>query len=66
MNPHGLPSRMTVGKLLECLVSKTNSITGTKTHSKLFHNSQEIIEQSEEILKENGFNYRGKDYLICG
>lgn len=36
MNPHGLPSRMTVGKLFECLVSKSNSIRADKIHSKLF------------------------------
>jgi len=28
MNPHGFPSRMTVGKLLELLCSKTASLTG--------------------------------------
>ena len=30
MNPHGFPSRMTIGKLLEILTSKSGSILGKR------------------------------------
>lgn len=40
MNPHGYPSRMTVGKLLELLSGKAGTVEGDKTNDivyKKFH-----------------------------
>ena len=36
MNPHGFPSRMTVGKLLELLVGKTGVFEGRQAYSSAF------------------------------
>ena len=29
MNPHAVPSRMTMGQIVECITGKKNCITGT-------------------------------------
>ena len=64
MNPHGYPSRMTVGKLMELLSSKTGAMSGRLVSSTAFAGEQ-VDPISNEIMKY-GFNYLGKDILCHG
>lgn len=64
MNPHGFPSRMTVGKLLELVCSKAAALSGRLGDGTAFGgDSAEFIGSS---LLLNGFNYRGKDLFYSG
>jgi len=66
MNPHGIPSRMTVGKLLELLVGKAGLHEGRQGYSSAFgeeHGSADTAESASEALLRNGLNYTGKDIL---
>ncbi|XP_076040363.1 RNA polymerase III subunit RpIII128 isoform X1 [Oratosquilla oratoria] len=64
MNPHGFPSRMTVGKLLELLGSKAAALKGKFNYGTAFGGTpcREIMED----LIDHGFNYQGKDLLTSG
>ncbi|XP_014613711.1 PREDICTED: DNA-directed RNA polymerase III subunit RPC2 [Polistes canadensis] len=64
MNPHGFPSRMTVGKLLECLASKAGVLEGKFHYGTAFGGSK--IEDLREELINHGFNYMGKDFFYSG
>merc|ERR1712100_241740 len=64
MNPHGFPSRMTVGKMIEILGGKAAVFDGKIKDGTCFAGDK--IEDLFEILKDNGFSYTGKDYLTCG
>lgn len=64
MNPHGFPSRMTVGKMLELVSGKAGVLSGTQQYGTCFGGSK--VEDMSEILLEKGFNYLGKDYLTSG
>jgi len=64
MNPHGFPSRMTVGKMLELLVGKAGVLKGELQYGTAFGGSS--IEEMSKVLVENGFNYSGKDCLTSG
>ncbi|XP_015178879.1 PREDICTED: DNA-directed RNA polymerase III subunit RPC2 isoform X2 [Polistes dominula] len=64
MNPHGFPSRMTVGKLLELLASKAGVLEGKFHYGTAFGGSK--IEDLREELINNGFNYMGKDFFYSG
>ena len=69
MNPHGFPSRMTVGKLLELLVGKAGLYEGRQAYSSAFgeeHGSADTDESASEALIRNGLNYTGKDILYSG
>jgi DNA-directed RNA polymerase III subunit RPC2 len=69
MNPHGFPSRMTVGKLLELLVGKAGLYEGRQGYSSAFgeeHGSADTDESAFESLLRNGLNYTGKDILYSG
>ena len=63
-NPHGLPSRMTVGYLLELLAGKTASLRGEIVDGTSF--SGETKKSLEEQLSGLGFRYDGKETMRSG
>ncbi|KJE97756.1 polymerase III polypeptide B [Capsaspora owczarzaki ATCC 30864] len=64
MNPHGFPSRMTVGKLMEFLSGKAGALIG-KFHYGTAFGGDKVVDMSK-ILVEHGFNYAGKDFVTSG
>jgi len=64
MNPHGFPSRMTVGKLMELLGGKAGLLKGKFHYGTAFGGSK-VKDICEELI-ESGFNYQGKDCLTSG
>ncbi|EGO02842.1 hypothetical protein SERLA73DRAFT_84701 [Serpula lacrymans var. lacrymans S7.3] len=64
MNPHGFPSRMTVGKMIELLAGKAGVLSGKLQYGTAFGGSK--VEDMSRILIEKGFNYAGKDMLTSG
>ncbi|PVZ98868.1 hypothetical protein BB558_005126 [Smittium angustum] len=64
MNPHGFPSRMTVGKMIELLAGKAGILTGKLQYGTAFGGSK--VADMSEILINNGFSYSGKDYITSG
>ena len=64
MNPHGFPSRMTVGKLMELIGGKAGLLEGKFHYGTAFGGSK-VVDICEELVK-NGFNYQGKDILHSG
>ncbi|KAJ7279043.1 hypothetical protein C8J57DRAFT_1712962 [Mycena rebaudengoi] len=64
MNPHGFPSRMTVGKMIELLAGKAGVLSGSLQYGTAFGGSK--VEDMSRILVEHGFSYAGKDMLTSG
>ncbi|CEP64097.1 DNA-directed RNA polymerase III core subunit RET1 LALA0_S10e02190g [Lachancea lanzarotensis] len=64
MNPHGFPSRMTVGKMKELVSGKAGVLNGSLEYGTCFGGSK--LEDMTGILVQNGFNYSGKDMLYSG
>jgi DNA-directed RNA polymerase III subunit RPC2 len=64
MNPHGFPSRMTVGKMLELVAGKAGVLSGQLQDGTAFGGSP--VEEMGDILIKHGFSYSGKDYLTSG
>ncbi|MBI1973007.1 DNA-directed RNA polymerase subunit B'', partial [Candidatus Woesearchaeota archaeon] len=63
-NPHGLPSRMTVGYLLELLAGKVGCLKGEIMDGTAFSGADK--KELEEQLKELGFRYDGKETMYSG
>ena len=69
MNPHGFPSRMTVGKLIELLVGKAGVFEGRQAYASAFgeeFGSTDTVQSAEVALIRNGLNYNGKDVFYSG
>lgn len=64
MNPHGFPSRMTVGKMIELISGKAGVLNGSLEYGTCFGGSK--LEEMSQILVNKGFNYSGKDMLYSG
>ncbi|EPY51806.1 DNA-directed RNA polymerase III complex subunit Rpc2 [Schizosaccharomyces cryophilus OY26] len=64
MNPHGFPSRMTVGKMIELLSGKAGVMRGTLEYGTCFGGTK--VEEASRVLVERGFSYSGKDMLTSG
>jgi DNA-directed RNA polymerase beta subunit len=69
MNPHGFPSRMTVGKMIELLGSKAAVLDGRFHHGTAFGEPNGLADNLDSICKtlvQHGYSYSGKDLLISG
>ncbi|MDI6720934.1 MAG: DNA-directed RNA polymerase subunit B, partial [Candidatus Aenigmarchaeota archaeon] len=67
INPHGIPSRMTIGQLLEVLAAKVSSLSGTRLDASAFNNDESVSEESlRKALKKFGFRDDGKEIMYNG
>jgi DNA-directed RNA polymerase subunit B' len=67
LNPHGIPSRMTFGHLLETLAGKASSLKGTKVDGTAFaQTGKERIDEYTNVLEAHGFDKYGEETLYDG
>ncbi len=67
INPHCIPSRMTINQLLECIGAKSAVIKGKFRDSTAFsENSTDIIDYLQQELKECGYNEDGNEWMYNG
>jgi DNA-directed RNA polymerase III subunit RPC2 len=64
MNPHGFPSRMTVGKMIELLAGKAGVLQGSIRDGTAF--AGDPVDAMAQVLVQHGFSYSGKDTLYSG
>jgi len=63
-NPHGVPSRMTVGYLMDILGGKVAALSGKIIDASAF--SGETVDSLEDGLKKLGFRANGKEIMYNG
>ncbi len=61
-NPHGIPSRMSMGYLIELLAGKMGSIAGRAVDGTPF--AGEKVEDIEKNMRKMGFRYDGKETMF--
>ena len=66
VNPHAMPSRMTIGHLVEALLSKTASIIGSSGDCTAFINKGPKDKIFGKVLSQNGFHSSGNEILYNG
>ena len=64
MNPHAIPSRMTIGQLMECILGKASAILGGYSDCTPFNKVP--YDKICDILEANGMNYTGDEILYSG
>ena len=64
VNPHAIPSRMTIGHITECLAGKLSAVTGIQVDATAFDHMP--VDAFIEKLHECGFNRHGNEQLYCG
>ncbi|KAM9316988.1 LOW QUALITY PROTEIN: DNA-directed RNA polymerase I subunit RPA2 [Gastrophryne carolinensis] len=67
-NPHGFPSRMTIGMLIESMAGKSAALHGLCHDATPFIFSEEnsALEYFGEMLKAAGYNFYGTEKLYSG
>lgn len=63
-NPHGIPSRQSIGYMIELLAGKVGALTGRVINGTAF--SGEKVDDLEAQLREIGFSYDGKETMYDG
>lgn len=64
MNPHGFPSRMTVGKMIELIAGKAGVLNGEFKYGTAF--GGDPVEEMGKLLIKHGYSFDGKDVLMSG
>lgn len=64
INPQGIPSRMCVGHLLECLFGKAGALMGMEVDGTSFNDMD--IEKVKDILEKYGYERNATEYLYNG
>lgn len=64
MNPHGFPSRMTVGKIRELVAGKAALMDGKLKYGTAFGGTP--LDEITRVLVSNKWSYSGKDLLTSG
>jgi DNA-directed RNA polymerase II subunit RPB2 len=64
INPHCIPSRMTMSKVIEIVASKIASFRGERVNATAFRNFN--IREFKENLRQYGYNPSGKEKMYSG
>jgi DNA-directed RNA polymerase subunit B' len=64
LNPHSIPSRMTVGHLMEMLAGKAGAATGTFVDGTAYSSTE--MPELEKMLRDHGFRGDGSEVFYDG
>jgi len=64
LNPNAIPSRMTIGQLIECILGKVAAIEGTIADGTPFNDTN--VEDIKDRLEKLGYDRNGTEYLYNG